>query len=63
MIRSPLRYCFVLFVVFLGFESEGDAVREMKIGIAVMDDVTVFREGDVSENELLGLMLVLFWDF
>jgi hypothetical protein len=34
----------------------------MKIWIAVKDDVTVFREGDVSESELLGLMLVLFWD-
>jgi hypothetical protein len=28
----------------------------MKIWIAVMDDVTVFREGNVSDNELLGLM-------
>jgi hypothetical protein len=26
-----------------------------------MDDVTVLREGDVSESELLSLMLDLFW--
>jgi len=47
---------------FPGFKSEGDAVRKMKIWIAVKDDVTVFREGNVSEGELLGLMFVLFWD-
>ena len=62
MIRVPLRYRFGFLVVLLGFESEGYAVREMKIWIAVKDDVTVFREGDVPKSELLGLMLVLFWD-
>ena len=63
MIRGPLRYCFVLFVVLLRFECEGDAVRKMKIRIAVRDDVTVFGEGDVYESKLLGLLLVLFWYF
>ena len=63
MRSSPLCDCVVFSFILLTFEGEREGFSQAYLRVVVLKDVSAFVESNVSELELLGLLLVLFWNF